>query len=324
MMNKIAANLLISLLLTAVLSCAQQTIPSGTSKNSLDFIVIGDWGMQGNADQIQIAQQMDRLAAAHAIDFIVTTGDNFYPFGVKTVDDPHWEKTYETVYGLPHLKDTPWYITLGNHDYFGEIQAEIDYAKTHPRWILPATYHSRDFTLNGRLLARMLFVDSNPYLKEAHLRPDLYHHIDEQDPIAQTAWMKRQLQDDGLVWKLVFAHHPLYTSGEHGESADLIQAWSGLFEQYQVDAYFAGHDHHLEHIKSTAPTHHFISGGGGAQTRSVGQGPDTRFSVQSHGFAHVTIDASCMRVRFINQDGMELYHTAIAAADGSSCERTIP
>ena len=323
MNNKTFSNLILSLiLLTGTLACSGQATQSTTERQSLEFIVIGDWGMQGNATQVQIAQQMEQLAATYTIDFIVTTGDNFYPLGVKTADDPAWQKNYESVYALPHIKDIPWYITLGNHDYFGEFQAEIDYARQHPRWILPANYHARDFMRNDKLLARMLFVDSNPYLKEYLARPDLYHHVNEQDSAAQTAWIEKQLNDDQPVWKLLFAHHPLYSSGEHGDTVELIQGWTGLFEQYHVDAYFAGHDHHLEHIKPPAATHYFISGGGGATIRHVGQGPHTLYSVSSHGFAHVTLDATCMRVRFINAEGTELYQTAIAATPAMSCAKT--
>ena len=300
------------LLLSASTAGAQQA-------PSTQFIVLGDWGMQGNAAQTKVAQQLEQMAATNPIEFIVTTGDNFYPFGVKSAGDPLWRKNFEDVYASPHIKELPWYVTLGNHDYFGEFQAEIDYARTHPRWILPATYHARDITHNGKLFARLVFADSDPYLREYQGRPDLYHRVNQQDPAAQTAWLEQQLKDDEPVWKLVFAHHPLYTSGEHGNSAELIQSWAGLFERYHVNAYFAGHDHHLEHLKPPAATHYFISGGGGALTRPVGKGEYTLFSRQSYGFAQVTLDDNCMLVSFIDQDGKELYRTTIAAKPDLTC-----
>jgi len=304
------------LLLATSMSNAEQT---ADDRYSIQFIVLGDWGMQGSAAQTKVAQQLEQIAAANPIEFIVTTGDNFYPFGVKSALDPLWRKSFEDVYASPHIKELPWYVTLGNHDYFGEYQAEIDYTKTHPRWILPATYHARDITHGGKIFARLLFADSDPYLREYQARPDLYHHVDKQNPAAQTAWLEQLLTDDQPVWKLVFAHHPLYTSGEHGNTTDLIQAWSGLFERYHVDAYFAGHDHHLEHLKPPAVTNYFISGGGGALTRPVGKSEYSLFSQQSYGFAHVTLDADCMRVSFIDQEGRELYRTAIAAKPELTC-----
>jgi len=288
--------------------------------SSLQFIVMGDWGMQGAPAQMLVAKQMDILAATTKIDFIVTTGDNFYPFGVKTVDDPLWGKNFEAVYSLPHIKDIPWYVTLGNHDYFGDYHAQIEYGKTHPNWILPAEYYAKDFKLGNKLLARFIFADSNPYLHEYQKQPGQYHGIDREDPPIQTKWLEKQLRDKAPTWKIVIAHHPLYTSGAHGNINELIQAWSGLFEQYGVNAYFAGHDHHLEHLRPAGVTNYFISGGGGARIRRVLQIPDSLFVQSSHGFAHVILDQSCMQVRFINAVGDELYRTAFPVRSELSCK----
>ena len=286
---------------------------------SLQFIVMGDWGMQGAPAQVQVARQMDNLAAKTTIDFIVTTGDNFYPFGVNSVDDPLWQKNFEAVYSLPHIRDIPWYLTLGNHDYFGDYQAEIDYGKTHPNWILPAEYYAKDFKLGNNLLARLIFADSNPYINEYRDHPGQYHGIDREDPEVQTKWLEQQLKNNVPTWKIVIAHHPLYTSGAHGNINELIQAWSELFQRYTVNAYFAGHDHHLEHLRSTGTTNFFITGGGGARVRRVMQIPGSLFVQSIHGFAHVMLDQTCMTVRFINADGEEVYRTVFPARPVLSC-----
>ena len=173
----------------------------------------------------------------------------------------------------------------------------------HPNWILPANYYVRDFELGNNGLARLLFADSNPYLTEYQERPELYHGIKRVDPKQETQWLTKQLSDKKPTWRIVFAHHPLYTSGAHGNIYDLVLAWSGLFEQYRVNAYFAGHDHQLEQIKLTGVTNYFISGGGGASTRRVARMPGSLFVASSHGFAYVKLDASCMQVSFINQGG---------------------
>ena len=285
----------------------------------LQFIVIGDWGMQGAPTQRRVAEQMDKLAAKAGIDFIVSAGDNFYPFGVTSVSDPLWQRSFEEVYSLPHIKDTRWYVTLGNHDYFGNYQAEIDYGQNHPNWILPANFYARDFKLGGKRLLRLLFLDSSPYFKEYREHPGLYHDIDRRDPDAETHWLQQQLADNTPTWKIVIAHHPLYTSGAHGNNDELIGAWDGLFHQYHVNAYFAGHDHQLEHIRTSGVTNYFISGGGGARTRRVAKIPESLFADSSHGFAHVILDRNCMQVRFINDEGAKLYQTIIPATAAASC-----
>lgn len=311
--------LLLTALILATTVYAAENVPSRHNQQVLQFMVIGDWGMQGAPTQRHVAEQMDSLAAKNGIDFIVSTGDNFYPFGVRNVTDPLWQRNFEAVYSLPHIKDIPWYVTLGNHDYFGNFQAEIDYGKDHPNWILPTNYYVRDFKLGKDRSARFIFLDSSPYLRDYRQHPGLYHDIDRQDPDTETRWLKQQLDDDAPTWKLVFAHHPLYTSGAHGDITEIIQAWSGLFQRYHVNAYFAGHDHHLEHIRHSGTTNYFISGGGGARTRRVTMTHDSLFADSSHGFAHVILDQNCMQVRFIDDQGTELYRTVIPASPSVSC-----
>ena len=46
---------------------------------------------------------------------------------------------FESVYTDPSL-ECDWYVALGNHDYKGEVQAEIAYSKISRRWNMPARY----------------------------------------------------------------------------------------------------------------------------------------------------------------------------------------
>lgn len=301
-------------------ACSSEISLTTSEDESLQFIVIGDWGMQGNKQQYQVAAQMERLAAKETIDFIVSTGDNFYPRGVKSSVDPLWKTSFEDVYSGPHLKQVPWYIVLGNHDYLGEIYAEIEYGNEHDNWILENNYYEKKFSLAKNSLVQFLMLDTSAFIKAYHARPDLYHHIQSQDPVFQVKWLKGKLQETNTVWRIAFGHHPIYSSGSHGGSKELQTALAGVFNKHYIDVYFAGHDHHLEHIKGIGPTHYFISGGGGAKIRRVDAGEYSLFSASSLGFAHVVLDKRCMRVRFINEVGKELYRVAIPAKLIIECE----
>jgi hypothetical protein len=72
--------------------------------------------------------------------FIISVGDNFYPKGVKSVDDPQWKTTFEDVYSAPSLK-CRWYIVGGNHDEYSNISAQIAYTIKSPRWFFPNYYY---------------------------------------------------------------------------------------------------------------------------------------------------------------------------------------
>lgn len=67
------------------------------------------------------------------IEFIISVGDNFYTNGVASVDDPMWKTSFEDIYKGANLF-IDWYPVLGNHDYRGNPQAQIDYSKRSRRW----------------------------------------------------------------------------------------------------------------------------------------------------------------------------------------------
>ena len=122
------------------------------------FLVLGDWGRQGGSRQREVAQGMGDRAAARGADFVITTGDNFYEDGVGSVDDEAWRISFREIYTSPSL-DIPWYPVIGNHDYHGSIQAQIDYSRRDGRWRMPARYHSFERPV-GRERALFVFLDT--------------------------------------------------------------------------------------------------------------------------------------------------------------------
>jgi metallophosphoesterase superfamily enzyme len=79
-------------------------------------MAIGDWG-QLFPQQEEVAWAMAEWAEDNDPEFIVALGDNFYPNGVHGVNDPQWDLKWYNIYYNDSIKDLPWYITVGNHDY---------------------------------------------------------------------------------------------------------------------------------------------------------------------------------------------------------------
>ncbi|MFT5133731.1 MAG: tartrate-resistant acid phosphatase type 5 [Gammaproteobacteria bacterium] len=290
-----------------------------SNEDNLQFIVIGDWGTPRSNGQKLVAAQLDKLAAATSIDFIISTGDNFYMKGVKSVEDPLWKNAFEEIYSLPALKNIPWYVSLGNHDYMGDFRAQIEYGESHANWILPQNYYSKDFNIGTQASVRFLFLDTVPFFKEYRVRPNVYHHIEAQDSAEQLRWMNTALKESDATWKIAVGHHPVYSAGPHGDSEELKKVLPQMFEQQKVHAYFAGHDHHLEHYRSMEATHYFISGAG-SRPRKISKRRHSEFAVKSLGFAHVILDKMCMQVRFINEEGTELYRSNTSSIIGNQCD----
>lgn len=84
------------ILFYAIESSAQEKIKIDPS--AVNFIVMGDWGRNGEDHQKLVAEQMGKVASAASVDFIVATGDNFYPRGVASEFDPLWRYSFEDIY----------------------------------------------------------------------------------------------------------------------------------------------------------------------------------------------------------------------------------
>ncbi|MFX1257082.1 MAG: purple acid phosphatase family protein [Promethearchaeota archaeon] len=65
------------------------------------------------------------------------------------------------------------------------------------------------------------------------------------------SWLESELSrldnDKYTLWKVAFMHHPLFNDREdRSDEKELIQTWGSLFDEYEVDLVFAGHNHCYE------------------------------------------------------------------------------
>jgi acid phosphatase len=275
---------------------------------ALNFAVIGDWGRLGRPDQAQVAKQMALACDQAKARFVISVGDNFYEDGVASVDDPQWQKSFENVYAEPSLQ-VPWYVVLGNHDYHGNCDAQLDYAQTHPRWIMPARYYLQSFPLEGAMRADFFYLDTSPMILAYQTDPKL-KAILTQDVPRQIAWLEHSLAASTAPWKIVVGHHPIYSAGTgHGNQPELIASLLPILQKHKVQVYFSGHDHDLEHLKADG-VDLFISGGG-SENRPVQPIPQSEFRQASSGFAMVSLRPEEMRVRIIDNLGNQLYRATV-------------
>lgn len=140
------------------------------------------------------------------------------------------------------------------------------------------------------------------------------------DPGANTSWLEHQLQSSAATaadWRFVFAHYPVYSSGGHGASGK--SNFEQLCDQYNVNAFFAGHDHHYERsylIHDGQPlskaddidyqdqgTIYFVTGGGGAPLRGVGSNWWTASAMQTYHYCQVDAQADMLTIRTRKPDG---------------------
>lgn len=297
------------LLLLPLQLLAQSPVPQPTA-GSLNFLVISDWGAKGGATQVAVAQQMGRIAAVQKSSFVITCGDNYHGNGIASAGSPRWKTEYENIYNDPSLM-VPWYVTLGNHDNRGNVDAEIAYSKISPRWKLPARYYTHTEMIDGTNEALFAYLDTSPFVR-AYYKTNSGYHVEGQDPKAQLRWLETVLAESHARWKIVVGHHPVYSAAPgHGDTKELIADLLPVLQKYGVQIYFCGHDHVLQHLVDGGVN--FFVCGGGSSPRSVNQRKDAQFGAGSAGFLSMTLTATAAQATYIDDKGKDLYRTSIPA-----------
>lgn len=281
--------------------------------DALHFLVVGDWG-QGNKRQRDVAAQMAVIAEKVGVDFIITTGDNFYPSGVTSERDPLWTSVFEKVYGAPSLQ-VPWYPVLGNHDYGGDPDAQVRYSEKSKRWKMPSRFYQNTVPLQDDTTRKVMFVfiDTTPLIRSNYGRGMA---VTGQDTTAQLNWIKNTLSNVSadVKWTFVIGHHPVYTAGERRDNLETFEArqvLQPLFERYDVSAYLAGHEHNLQHLTGADGLQQFISGGG-SEARRIKPFAPRRFTRAASGFILFSVLETKAVVQIINRQGKILYRYHIS------------
>lgn len=312
--------LITSLILASLLSCVPQEqeektfAPSVSSdfieiEDAYHFYTIGDWGRNGHFGQKELADMMDLAGQKVEPEFIISTGDNFYPNGIASVNDPYWISSFENIYA-GHTLFCPWNVILGNHDYRGNYQAQIDYTNVSQRWNMPAQYFYQDKETDDGATVRFVYIDTTP-LNDEYYEETKYSKVHDQDTTAQLQWIDEVLDVD-VDWKIVVGHHPLYTGGKRTEDKMWVRTHvEPLLTKHNVHIYFAGHEHDLQHIKSEKlPTHHIISGAG-SEVRKTGMMEHSVFAEAIQGFVASSITKDSIYNQYVDLDGRVIYTHSI-------------
>ena len=273
---------------------------------ALYFMALGDWGRNGEYMQLEVGKQMGQWASSHRNNFVISTGDNFYPKGVISEQDPLWHYSFENVY-TAHSLQCDWYPVLGNHDYGADPDAQVRYGTVSRRWKMPARYYSKEVAM-GKEKGKVLFVmiDTNQILDED----------DKTGADKQIAWINdtlRQATSD-VKWKIVVGHHPSYTVGPRIKNKDTLAmraALSRTFEEHKVDVYLSGHEHSLQHLKPEGHTHQFVSGAGSELTPVTSGVPYSRFESSENGFLYFSLDHNRLNTKAVSHQGKVLYENEL-------------
>ena len=186
----------------------------------------------------------------------MSTGDNFYENGVKSVKDTQWNSSYEDVYVGKELRKLDWWSILGNHDHLGDISAQVDYGKREGRWNLLNTSYKKVFNIGGEQVL-FVFLDTTPFVKDGYGKEA--RKKNKQDPGRQVEWFRKVMRDSREEKVVVVLHHNMYSisiAGHFGTREVRAVIEPVLLEHRgRVLAVVSGHEHLLEHLQPYGDKH---------------------------------------------------------------------
>jgi tartrate-resistant acid phosphatase type 5 len=265
------------------------------------FAVIGDYGFAG-----QPADDVSNLIKRWQPELIISTGDNNYAAGEASTIDGNIGQYYAAYihpyagqYG-PGADHNRFFPSPGNHDWQApDLQPYLDY------FSLPGNERYYEFRRGS---VHFFSVDSDSR------EPD-----GVSQGSVQASWLRDALAASDAPWKVVYMHHPPYSSAHHG-SIDWMQ-WP--FAEWGASAVLAGHDHVYERIIRDGMVY-FTNGLGGNPSRYnfrllPVRGSEVRYN-EDYGAMLVIADWQHITFAFITRSGEVIDEFTLAAFDSTPAQ----
>lgn len=262
---------------------------------AVQFTAIGDFGT-GGSDQARVLALLGR-PTRHG-ELMLTLGDNAYSSGTDAEFQSHMFTPMAAL-----LRETPLFTAPGNHEYESSgAQPYLDnFYVTANNPEHTEFYYSFDW-------GPVHFVSLDSSCAIGYPGPC--------DPNRQIAWFEDDIAATTQPWKVVFFHHPPWSSGEHGPDLEMRHDYGPLFEAYGVDLVLTGHDHNYERSlpmkgDAVAPAGargvvYVVVGSGGASLRPFpGSQPAwSAYRALVHGYLSVRVDESQLLGQLIDTNGI--------------------
>lgn len=177
---------------------------------------------------------------------VLTLGDHTYPVGLLS----EFENCYDKTWG--QFKDRT-HPAPGNHEYYTPEAVGYYSYFSEPNDPARRSYYSID-------IGKWHVVSINSNLRDTAFA-------------AQLDWLKKDLAQHRAKCTLAYWHHPVFSSGGHGNNTFMKPVWK-ILEDANADVILSGHDHDYERfapqnldgqLDDTHGIREFIVGTGGAR-----------------------------------------------------------
>ena len=268
-------------------------------QSSVDFAVIGDYGHAGSGER-----DVANLVKSWNPDLIITTGDNNYPDGTASTIDANIGQYYHE-FIFPYIgtygdgaATNRFFPSLGNHDWHApDAQPYVNY------FVLPGNERYYEFV---RGPVHFFAIDSDQ------------DEVDgDTEGSEQGQWLKDRLASASEPWKVVYFHHPPYSSGHHGSTTRM--RWH--FKEWGASAILSGHDHTYERL-SVDGFPYFVDGLGGASRydfETILPSSQVRYN-DTYRAMLVNADAGSITFRFFNIAGTLIDSLSLSNGEPSTID----
>lgn len=246
------------LLLGAVLgSATEPTCGKDAGSAGLSVYLLGDWGGDSDAnpsnkDEIGNARHMGRLAAAaDNPGAVLLLGDNFYANGIHgDHSSSRFDTTFQQVFDHSVFNRLPFYAIAGNHDWRGNVSAQIEYTKhAKLRWNFPNFYYSFSLPVhrprranepaNAAPMDQARFIMLDTYIfsgfsHHEHDESDHGHGVRDVDPDDESIDHGTFIKPTGPASPVLANRQLLWLEQELKESAARNDRWTFVVGHYPV------------------------------------------------------------------------------------------
>jgi acid phosphatase type 7 len=264
---------------------------------SARLVGAGDIATNGSADTAT-----GDLIEARPDARVFTAGDNAYPNGSAS----NFTNNYEPAWGPFKDRTSP---SPGNHDYYtsGASGYKNYFASVAGLRSVDPTYYA--YTLGAW---RVYALDSN---------------ISMAVGSPQYNFVQNDLATDGALCELAYWHHPIASSGQHGNVA-IARPIFALFDAQGGDLVLNGHDHNYERFTkinssgqiSADGVRQIVVGTGGTRLRGEGfvqSGSEVR-NFDTHGIVDITLDSTGYFGTFVPAPGFGSFTDSFSGTCGTT------
>ncbi len=262
---------------------------TGLTSSATHFAVIGDFGADSTAEG-----EVAALVKSWSPDYILTVGDDNYDTGSASTIDANIGKYYHD-YIAPYVGNygagsatNRFFPSLGNHDW-GNVDNNPQGDQPYLNYFtLPGNERYYTFT-EGPIQFFALDSDAN--------EPDGITSTS-----AQAVWLQQQLAASTATYKIVYFHHPAYSSSSGKEEEEM--RWP--FQAWGATAVLTGHAHNYERLIEDNNFPYFVDGLGGEEDILTFDTPIPGSQIRYNadfGAMLVTADQTQMQFQFITVTG---------------------